>query len=220
MFQEAAAAHAVDQAPFGALQHRREDGSHLGLALGIVHIGGGKGAEIVLAFEDAGEAGHASLVEGVGMMIHIRPLEGATNFLAEYPVLIGFGHGIEAWMKIGMHLPGGEYADGGRQQAVDGAPQIGQRDGVFDAERRHLPEGVYPGIGASAAGHVHRLALHAGDDFFQQALDGRQAGLHLPAVKRGAIVGELNADAAHYAGREPGLTTGIRSRHSGHSSAR
>ena len=52
------------------------------------------------------------------------------------------------------------------------------------------------------------------------ALDGGQAGLHLPAVKRAAIVGELDADAAHYAGREPGLTTGMPCRHSGHSSGR
>ena len=43
-------------------------------------------------------------------------------------------------------------------------------------------------------------------------------GLHLPAVERVAVVGERDSDAAHQAGREPGLTTGMPGRHSGHSS--
>ena len=104
------------------------------------------------------------------------------------------------------------------QRAVDGAPQIGQRDGILDAERRHLRQRMHPGIGTAAAGHVYRLALHGGEDFFQQALYGGQSGLHLPAVKRAAVVGELDANAAHHAGREPGLTTGTPSRHRGQSS--
>src|ERR1035437_926850 len=216
MFEETAAAHAVDQAPFGALQHRRENGAHLGFAIGVAHVGGGKGAEIVLAFEDAGEAGHALLVEGVGMMVHVGPLERATDFGAHDAVLVSFGHGIEARMKIGMHLLGRKHADGGRQQAVDGAPQIGQRDRVLDAERGHLGQRMDTGIGASAAGHVHRLALYGGNDFFQQSLYGGQTGLHLPAVKRAAVVGDMDTNAPHHAGREPGLTTGTPSRQSGH----
>ena len=92
--------------------------------------------------------------------------------------------------------------------------------GIFDAERRHLRQRMYTGIGASAAGNVHRLAFHVGDDFFQQALYGGQTGLHLPAVKRAAVVGELDANAAHHAGRDPGFTTGTPSRQRGHSSGR
>src|ERR1035438_529693 len=79
---------------------------------------------------------------------------------------------------------------------------------------------VHPGIGTPAAGHVHRVALHGGEDFLQQTLYGGQTGLHLPAVKRAAVVGELDANAAHYAGREPGLTTGTPSWHRGQSSGR
>src|ERR1035437_1254838 len=216
MFEEAAAAYAVDQAGFAALQHRRENRAHLGFAIGVAHVGGGEGAEIVLAFEDARQAGHAFLVEGVGMMVDVGPLERATDFGAHDAVLVSFGHGIEARMKIGMHFLGGEDADGGRQQTVDGTAQIGQRDGIFDAERGHLLQRMDPGIGASAAGHVHRLALYGGTDFFQQALYGGQTGLPLPAVKRAAVVGEMDTNAPHHAGREPGLTTGTPSRQSGH----
>ena len=45
-----------------------------------------------------------------------------------------------------------------------------------------------------------------------------KSGLHLPAVKRSAVVGQVDADAAHHAGREPGLTTGMPCRQSGQSS--
>ena len=65
---------------------------------------------------------------------------------------------------------------------------------------------------------MYRFAFHIADNLFQNALDGRQPRLHLPAVKGSAVVGQVNADAAHQAGREPGLTTGSPCRQSGQSS--
>ncbi len=98
--------------------------------------------------------------------------------------------------------------------------RLGSGIGFSRLKAATCAERMHAGIGASAAGHVHRLAFHAGDDFLQQALNGGKAGLHLPAVKRAAIVGEVNANAAHYAGREPGLTTGSALPAKGQSSGR
>src|SRR5215471_5412271 len=84
VFEEAAAAHAVDKALWGALHGGREDGAHLGFALGIADVGGGEGGEIVLAFEDARQLRHTFLIQRVGVVINVRPLERATYFVAKH----------------------------------------------------------------------------------------------------------------------------------------
>ena len=61
----------------------------------------------------------------------------------------------------------------------------------------HLLQRVYTGIGAARAGNLDRAAFHVRQDFFQRSLNGRQTGLHLPAVKSAAIVGEADQNAAH-----------------------
>ena len=71
---------------------------------------------------------------------------------------------------------------------------------MVDGESGDLGARVNAGVGASRARHVNGLAFHAADDFFENALDGRQARLHLPAVEIGAVVGEGDADAARHAG--------------------
>ncbi len=123
-------------------------------------------------------------------------------------------------MKFGVHFLGGEHANRGRKQPVDRAAQIVRGNRIFDAERRYLGERVDSCVGPPATRHVHRFAFHPADNLLQNALDRRQPGLHLPTVKGPAIVGEQNPDAAHYAGREPGFTTGSPWLQSGHSSGR
>ena len=94
-------------------------------------------------------------------MVHVRPLERATDFRPDDAVFVSLSLGIEARMEVGMNLFGREHPDGGRQQAVHGAAQVGERDRIFDAERRHLRQRVHSGIRASGPGHVHRPAFHA-----------------------------------------------------------
>jgi hypothetical protein len=87
-------------------------------------------------------------------------------------------------------------ADGRREEAVYGAAEIIDGDGVVDGKGGYLSEGVDPGVRPARAGDVDRGALDAGGDFFEGSLDGWQAGLDLPAVKVGAVVGHGDADAA------------------------
>ena len=150
----------------------------------------------MLAFEPTGEFHHTVFVQRVWIMMHIRPLERATYFAAHNAVFVSLSPGIKARMKFGIYLFSREYADGGRQQPVHGAAQVGQRNGIRDGERRHLRERVHPGVGAPRSGDVHRFAFHTGNDLLQRPLYGGQTGLHLPAVKRASVVGQRNPDAA------------------------
>ena len=52
------------------------------------------------------------------------------------------------------------------------------------------------GIGASRAFHAHRPAFDPFHNFFEDGLDSREPGLHLPAVKISAVVGDDDANAA------------------------
>ena len=58
-------------------------------------------------------------------------------------------------------------------------------------------------------------SVHLG--LFVHRVDGIEPGLYLPPVKRAAIICDMDADAAHQAGREPGLIAGIPCLHKGQS---
>src|ERR1044072_8783930 len=159
---------------------------------------------------------HALSIERVREMVRIRPLERATDFTPHDTVFVGLSLSVETWMELRINLLRREHPDGVRQQAIDRAAQIVERNRVLDAERRHLSERVNPCIGAPRPGHVHRAPLHPRNDVLERPLDRRQSRLPLPAMKRRAVVRDLDLDAAHYAGREPGFTTGMPAWHSGH----
>ena len=216
MLQETAAPDAIDQPRAAPFQHGREDRAHFGFSLGIPVVRRGERREIALARENRGQPHHALLIQRIRVVVHVGPLKRATDLIAQDAVFIRLGLGIEARVEIAVNLFGREYPDGGRQEPVDGAPQVGDRDRVGDGEGSHLFEGVHPGVGAARAGYVHREAFHVGENLFEAALNGGQTGLHLPSVKRAAVVGQFDLDAAHHAGREPGLVTGMPRAHRGH----
>ena len=94
-----------------------------------------------------------------------------------------------------MDFGGFEDADGGGQVAVDGHLKVGERERVLEGKCRNLGEGMNAGVGAPRTGHVDVLLFNAGNEFFEEPLDGGEAGLDLPAMEIGAIVGKLDADA-------------------------
>ena len=111
-----------------------------------------------------------------------------------------------------------KYVNVERQQTVDGFAQVVHGDGIDQSECGHLSQRVDSGIGAPRPGHMHWLPLHVRNNLFEDALNGRQSGLYLPSMERATIVSQVDANAAHYAGREPGFSTGIPSWHRGHCS--
>ena len=86
-------------------------------------------------------------------------------------------------MKIGVGLDCIQHPNSGRQQPIDGAPQIIRRDRIVDGERGHLGARMDSGVRASRSRDMNRLAFDGADDFFKNPLDGGKAGLYLPAVE-------------------------------------
>src|SRR5450432_2837263 len=109
--------------------------------------------------------------------------------------------------------------------------EVARGQGRLSAEAADLPQGMDSGVGAPGAVEhdvfLGQLAQHA-DNF---ALNGRLAGLDLPAVKISAVVGDGELEIAHAEGnclrsdyiaertkRLPGLMAALPSRHCGQSS--
>jgi hypothetical protein len=92
---------------------------------------------------------------------------------------------------------GREDADAGREAAVERAVQVGGWDGRCEDKTGDLGEGVDSGVCATGALREDALADGAMEGIGEQALDGRQVGLNLPASVRRSIVGEHELPVGH-----------------------
>jgi hypothetical protein len=200
VLEEAAAADAIAEALAFEMEAGGEDAADFGEAGGVLFVGGGEGGEIVLAFEDWGERAHDFFVERVGVVEDVAALEGRADFAAEDAVFVRLFEGVEAGMEGGRGFGDAVDADVRREEAIEGFLEVGGRDGVLEIEGGDLGEGVDSGIGAAGGFDADGGAFDFGEDLFELALDGGQAGLDLPAVVFGAVVGEFDADAAQGAG--------------------
>ncbi len=93
-------------------------------------------------------------------------------------------------MKCTWHGFRLQNADRGRQGPVQGAVQVFRRNGRLQSETGHLGQRMDAGVGASRALGQGRFAGDMAKRRLQLALDGTFAGLHLPAVEIGAVVGQ------------------------------
>ncbi len=101
-----------------------------------------------------------------------------------------------AWKLPGAWV-GGEDADGWRESAVEGAEEVGGRDGGGEREGGDLGEGVDAGVGAAGALGEDGFAGDVVEGLGEGALDGGEAGLDLPAVEGRAVVGEDEFPVLH-----------------------
>ena len=152
--------------------------------MGAEDVGGGllKDGEIerVAARPDIG--GEHGRADASG--IDVVPVAG------EDSVLVGFAQGAVAGVEVVWDEFGGEYADGWRERAVEGAEEVGWRDGGVEGKADDLAEGVDAGVGASGALREDGFPGDVADGFGESALDGWERRLDLPAVEGGAVVGE------------------------------
>jgi hypothetical protein len=80
---------------------------------------------------------------------------------------------------------------------VESTIKIRRGDGDGEGEGGHLTEGVDAGVGAAGALREDSFAGHALDCLRQSALDGGEAGLDLPTVVGGSVVGEDEFPVRH-----------------------
>ena len=84
----------------------------------------------------------------------------------------------------------------GGKAVVEHDAEVGGGNGAGGLKGCDLGEGVNAGVGASGALGQELFSGEALDGFGESSLDGGLAGLDLPAVKGGAVVGEGEFESA------------------------
>jgi len=102
-----------------------------------------------------------------------------------------------AGMEVGWGVLGGEDADAGREQVVEGAEEVSGGNGGGQGEGGDLAEGVDAGVGAARALGQDALLGDAVKGVAEGALDGGQSRLDLPAMVGGSVVGEGKFPVGH-----------------------
>ena len=151
----------------------------------------------MLTLKQRGELHHALNIQRVRVMAHIAPLKRRADFAAKDTVFVGLHLGRITRVKVERRLFGAQRANVAGEQPVHRPAKIVERNRILHAERRHLRERVHAGIGAARAGYFDRLARDLACYFLQNALNGRQSRLDLPAVIIRPIVGDLDFNSSH-----------------------
>ena len=100
-------------------------------------------------------------------------------------------------VEIVRHLKGGLDGDILRDMGIDGKGQAIQRNAGIGAEIGHVMLGVDTGVGAAAAGQLHRMAADHAETALQRLGHGDLRFLHLPAVVGAAVIHQCQGDIAH-----------------------
>ena len=168
-------------------------------------VGGGEAGEVVGAEQVEGggfegfEVEWPAAVPDEGGEEGVADALGGGGFYAAFEdaVLVCFGAGGVAGVEGVGDAVGGEDADAGGEGAVECAEQVGGRDVGGEGEAGNLAEGVDAGVGAAGALGEDVLVEDGAQGGGESSLDGREAGLDLPAVEAGAVVGQLELPVGH-----------------------
>lgn len=153
-------------------------------------IDSGKGGEVMLAFNDGGCFRHARFIERIRMVADITREKRRADFIAKNSVLVRFGHSRFARMKFGRHLFHGKHANAARQKIIEGAYQIGCRNGRLNCDTGSLRQRVNACISAAGALRERFFAREVFENGHQRSLNGNAVRLDLPSGEIVAIVRE------------------------------
>ena len=115
----------------------------------------------------------------------------------EDAVLVRFGNCGVAGVEIGAGRLCREHADAGGKATIEGQLESIGRDGSTQGKRSDLAESVDTGVGSARSLRQHALSDGTLNGIGECALNGRKAGLNLPAVECGAVVGERELPVRH-----------------------
>lgn len=178
------------------------------LAMREVGIGGGKAEEVV--FADKELSGSLERVERKrpGAGVDITREERRAIGREKETILVSLGDCRVARMECSASHGDG-FGDASRwgKGPIEGALQVLGRDWRGEREAGDLGQGMDSSVGAAGALRQGRFARDSAEGCLELSLDGRQAGLDLPALEVRSIVGE---------GQLPGLEAGIGLRFLGH----
>lgn len=133
---------------------------------------------------------HRSQIERVFPAAYIAAEKGRANWSLKNQIPVALRHCAMSRMKSRRGVLRSHNANGRGENAIQGALQIVWRDWSSQLKACNLALGVYSCIGAARSLRQDSFAHDVRNCFCQRALDGRLAGLDLPAVKICPIVGE------------------------------
>lgn len=174
----------VDEAPLRATKR-------------VFFIGCRKCREIVAASIKRRGGNHRVFLERIRVVVDPSPLEWRADLPAKDPVLVCFSPGVEARVKIRRCFFNVTDTNCQRQQPVDRAAEVVNRNGIVQRDGGNLGESMDARIRAARAVDMYRAALNGSNDGFEDTLDGKQIRLNLPSMEIGAIIGDVKLKAAH-----------------------
>lgn len=112
-----------------------------------------------------------------------------TNGVGGDAVLIRLPARTMASVKVGWRCFRCKDTDARREQVVQSALQVGARNWGIQRERCDLPEGVNSGICPTGALRENGFSGDLSNRCSDSTLYGRKAGLNLPAMIAGTVIG-------------------------------
>jgi hypothetical protein len=218
--EESGGGDSVDEKALVRVPERVSDGADRGrerffcCTRGLVGVAGCEAGEVVGADHVGGGGVEGGEVQRPGAGPDIRRESGrADEFVPRFEVpgskfgegsaqgedavFVCFAQGAVAGVEICGNEFGGEDADAWGQAAIEGPVKIRGRDGCGERKGGYLAEGVHASIGATGTLGQDALTSDVVEGVGEKALDGGQAGLHLPAVVGRAVVSERDFPVRH-----------------------
>ena len=176
-----------------------------------------EGAEVVLAEEGVGGAGHGPQVERARHVPRHRGEEGVRGLVLQDEVAVAPGPGRAPGVETGGRRLGGAHGHGRLEQGVHRPHQPGGVHAVAHVDVDDLTPGVDAGVGAPRAHELDGVAHDHADGLGQGPRHRALPGLDGEAPEPGPVVGDRQAQAGR---RRGDLVTGAgRDRRRAHGSA-
>ena len=185
---------------------RRESVRTRGLDVGAGRL---EGREVVAPPAGPGGLRHGLEVEGRGDPVaEARPQRRGVGAVPD-AVAVELRAGVAAGVEVVRRSGGVDDRHVRGQHTVERPQQARGVEPGLDPHAGHLPPGVDAGVGSPGSGHPHAAPRHPRERVLQTPLDGAPAaGLDLPALERGPVVLEREAEGRHGAPRLSGPPAG------------
>jgi hypothetical protein len=153
----------------------------------------------VLAFERVRRVAHRGFIKRIRIVMHKAPVERRTHLVAKHSVLVRLAPRVKTRMKVERAFHNVVDANRLRQKAIHRAPEILDRNRILETHRRNLRQRMHTCIRPPRARNLYRPAFDRANYLFENALNCRQARLHLPAMEIRAVIGDLKPQSPHNA---------------------
>jgi hypothetical protein len=164
----------------------------------VIAVGGGEGAEVVLADDQRGGGVEGRSIEGTGIPPRPARLERGSCPSLEDAVPVAARPGRMARVEVGRRLLCSDDGDVVRQRRVERVRDPLRGRPALDLNARHLAEGVHTRVRTAGYGEPFPGRNDLVERGAQRTFDRPQPGLRRPAVEIRAVVLECELEARRY----------------------